>query len=68
QRDAVTSISPIFLTLPLNTPWKAPDNAAGDAKWTLSNGNTVEFALLEDVITWDNSPDFGVHLAYSNYF
>ena len=37
-------------------------------KWTLSGGDAVEFALLEDIITWDNSPDFGVHMAYSHYF
>lgn len=37
-------------------------------KWQLSSGSIIEFALIENVITLDNSPDFGLHLALSYPF
>jgi len=37
-------------------------------KWQLSSGSIIEFALIENVITFDNSPDFGLHLAFSHPF
>ena len=37
-------------------------------KWQLSSGSIVEFALIENFITFDNSPDFGLHLALSYPF
>jgi Protein of unknown function (DUF3187) len=37
-------------------------------KWQLSSGSLIEFALIENVITFDNSPDFGLHLAFSHPF
>ena len=37
-------------------------------KWQLSSGSIVEFALIENVITFDNSPDFNLHLALSHPF
>ncbi|MBW2608155.1 MAG: DUF3187 family protein [Deltaproteobacteria bacterium] len=37
-------------------------------KWQLSSGSIVEFALIENVITFDNSPDFGLHLALFHPF
>ncbi|MDY6793243.1 MAG: DUF3187 family protein [Thermodesulfobacteriota bacterium] len=37
-------------------------------KWQLSSGSIIEFALVENVITFDNSPDFGLHFALSYPF
>ncbi|MBW1822392.1 MAG: DUF3187 family protein, partial [Deltaproteobacteria bacterium] len=37
-------------------------------KWQLSSGIIFEFAMVENVITYDNSPDFGLHLALSYPF
>ena len=37
-------------------------------KWQLSSGSIIEFALVENIITFDNSPDFGLHLAFSHPF
>ena len=37
-------------------------------KWRLSSGSIIEFAMVENVITYDNSPDFGLHLAFSHPF
>jgi hypothetical protein len=37
-------------------------------KWELSEGKVVEFALVENIINYDNSPDFGFHLGYSHRF
>ena len=37
-------------------------------RWQLSSGNIVEFALIENIFTFDNSPDFGLHLAYEYRF
>ena len=37
-------------------------------KWRLSSGSIIEFAMVENVITHDNSPDFGLHLALSHPF
>ena len=37
-------------------------------RWQLSSGNIIEFALIENIITFDNSPDFGLHLAYEYRF
>ena len=34
-------------------------------KWRASTTGDLEFALIENVLTFDNGPDFGVHLAYS---
>ncbi len=33
-------------------------------KWKMLSGNIIEFALVENIITFDNSPDFGLYLAY----
>ncbi len=37
-------------------------------KWKLSSGGIIEFAMIENIITYDNSPDFGLHLAYQYSF
>ena len=37
-------------------------------KWQLSSGSIIEFAMVENVVTYDNSPDFGLHLAFSHPF
>ncbi|MBW2144225.1 MAG: DUF3187 family protein, partial [Deltaproteobacteria bacterium] len=37
-------------------------------KWKLSSGGIIEFAVIENIITYDNSPDFGLHLAYNYSF
>lgn len=37
-------------------------------KWKFSGGNVIEFAIIENIITYDNSPDFGIHLAYEYRF
>jgi hypothetical protein len=37
-------------------------------KWQVINGGVVGFALLENIINNDNSPDFGIHLSYSYDF
>ncbi len=37
-------------------------------RWQLSGGDIIEFALIENILTFDNSPDFGLHLAYDYRF
>jgi len=37
-------------------------------KREFSGGSIIEFALIENIITYDNSPDFGLHLAYGYKF
>ena len=37
-------------------------------KWAFSGGSIIEFAVIENIITLDNSPDFGLHLAYNYPF
>jgi hypothetical protein len=34
-------------------------------KWELKSGGLLEFAIIENIISYDNSPDFGIHLAYT---
>ena len=34
-------------------------------KWRFRKYDTLEFSLIENFITYDNSPDFGLHLAYA---
>lgn len=34
-------------------------------KWRLDERYLIDFALIENIISWDNSPDFGVHLGFS---
>ncbi len=36
--------------------------------WRVSRHGTVEFALLENLFTFDNSPDFGIHAGYEHHF
>ncbi len=33
-------------------------------KWRTSAGNIIEFALIENLVSYDNSPDFGSYLSY----
>jgi len=37
-------------------------------KWNTRRIGVVEFALIENVITYDNSPDFGLHVGWSYVF
>jgi len=38
-------------------------------KWQPSSSlGVVEFGLIENIVTYDNSPDFGLHLAYTHQF
>ncbi|TNF73278.1 MAG: DUF3187 family protein, partial [Bacteroidetes bacterium] len=37
-------------------------------KWKVSRGGTLEFALVENLFTFDNSPDFGIHAGYEQHF
>jgi len=37
-------------------------------KWNARNYGMIEFALIENIITLDNSPDFGLHLGWSYFF
>ena len=34
-------------------------------KWRPTKAGVLEFALIENVINYDNGPDFGVHLSYT---
>ena len=34
-------------------------------KWKMKSGGILEFAIIENVISYNNSPDFGIHLAYT---
>lgn len=47
----------------------ALDNASHEVhlgfKWLLSKTCVLDFALIENIITMDNSPDFGLHLGVS---
>lgn len=48
---------------------KALDEASNEIhfgfKWRINENYLVDFALIENIISWDNSPDFGVHLGIS---
>ena len=35
-------------------------------KWRFSQSDTLECAFIENIIDYDNSPDFGIHVAYSH--
>jgi len=37
-------------------------------KWRVDQYGLLEFALVENIITMDNSPDFGLHLGWSYVF
>jgi hypothetical protein len=37
-------------------------------KWRLSHGGIVGFGLIVNIIAQDNSPDFGLHLAWACSF
>jgi hypothetical protein len=37
-------------------------------KWNTRRFGMIEFALIENVITYDNSPDFGLHLGWTYHF
>jgi len=37
-------------------------------KWRVGQYGLIEFALVENIITMDNSPDFGLHLGWSYVF
>ena len=34
-------------------------------KWEIILGQILEVGLIENIITFDNSPDFGFHVGYS---
>lgn len=38
------------------------------AKWEIVNGTVLEFGLIENILTFGNSPDFGLHLAVKSRF
>jgi hypothetical protein len=35
-------------------------------KWQFTDGGIFEIGMIENIITYDNSPDFGFHLAYEH--
>jgi hypothetical protein len=35
-------------------------------KWLFSDGDIIEIGLIENILIVDNSPDFGIHLAYEH--
>jgi hypothetical protein len=35
-------------------------------KWQFTDGGIFEIGMIENIITYDNSPDFGIHLAYEH--
>jgi hypothetical protein len=37
-------------------------------KWELGQAGVLEIGLLENIVTFDNSPDFGVHAAFTQRF
>ena len=37
-------------------------------QWELPRGSSIELAIIENFITSDNSPDFGLHAGYSYHF
>jgi signal peptidase I len=37
-------------------------------KWHSQHYGMIEFALIENVITWNNTPDFGLHAGWSYVF
>lgn len=37
-------------------------------KWEAAPGGVLEVGLIENVVTFDNSPDFGVHAAWTQRF
>lgn len=37
-------------------------------KWELRQAGVFEFGLIENIITFDNSPDFGIHAAFTQRF
>jgi thiol-disulfide isomerase/thioredoxin len=37
-------------------------------KWEVRDGGILEVGLIENIISFDNSPDFGFHLGYSQRF
>lgn len=38
------------------------------AKWEIIKGTVLEFGLIENIITYGNSPDFGLHLGVTTRF
>ncbi len=37
-------------------------------KWQIRKSGVIEFSIIENILDYANSPDFGVHLAYSHRF
>lgn len=37
-------------------------------KWSIQHYGMIEFAFIENIITWENSPDFGLHAGWSYVF
>jgi hypothetical protein len=37
-------------------------------KWELRSRGILEVGLIENIVSFDNSPDFGIHLGYSQRF
>ena len=37
-------------------------------KWEVWEAGVLEIGLLENVVSFDNSPDFGVHVAFTQRF
>lgn len=46
----------------------ASHEATFGVKWQPASDAVIELALIENVINYDNSPDFGIHLAYTYLF
>lgn len=37
-------------------------------KWEVQEAGVLEIGLLENIVSFDNSPDFGVHAAWTQRF
>ena len=37
-------------------------------KWEVRNRGVLEIGLIENIISFDNSPDFGFHVGFSQRF
>ena len=37
-------------------------------KWEVVHNGVLEVGLIENIVSFDNSPDFGLHVGYSHRF
>jgi hypothetical protein len=50
-------------------PFSEPSNEiVAGWKWEATTGGVLEVGLLENIFTFDNSPDFGIHVAWLQRF